>query len=279
MKIDAHQHFWRYSAAEYGWIEPDWPELRQDRLPQDLAPLLAEQDIAGTVAVQARQTLAETAWLLALADENPFILGVVGWVDLCSPDVKRQLDHSAGHPKFKGVRHVVQDEPDDAFMLRDDFLRGMALLTSYDLTYDILIHPRHLPVAEQVVARFPDQCFVLDHIAKPFIRDGVVEPWATDIKRLAAHPNLTCKVSGMVTEARWDAWQADDFRPYLDVVFSAFGPDRILFGSDWPVCTLAASYAQVHDLAAAYTQQLNPAEQEAVWGQNAARVYNLERNY
>lgn len=276
MKIDAHQHFWRYSPQEYGWIGPDMAVLQQDRLPADLAPLLEASGIEGTVAVQARQTLKETWWLLALADQYEFIKGVVGWVDLRSPDLYDQLACFGAHPKFRGVRHVVQDEADDRFMLRDDFLRGIGRLAEFGLTYDILIFPRHLPVACELVARFPEQPFVLDHIAKPFIRDGVLEPWATDLRRLAAFPNVWCKVSGLITEADWHGWRRADFRPYLDVVLEAFGPGRLMFGSDWPVCTLAGSYAQVVGLVSDYVEQLSPDEQAAVWGATAIQFYTLE---
>lgn len=276
MRLDAHQHFWHYSAQDYGWIGPDMAVLKQDRLPGDLAPLLAETSLDGSVAVQARQTLEETQWLLDLAAQHAFIRGVVGWVDLCSPKVSAQLERFSADASLCGVRHVVQDEPDDRFMLRDDFLRGIAILASFRLTYDILIVPRHLPVACQLVARFPDQPFVLDHIAKPSIKTGVIEPWAADIRRLAVYPNVVCKLSGMVTEAGWHHWAPTHFQPYLDVVLEAFGPKRLMFGSDWPVCTLAASYGQVVGLVAAATQQLSLDEQALVWGGTARRFYGLE---
>ncbi len=278
MRIDAHQHFWRYDPDEYGWIAPEMTTLKQNRLPGDLAPLLTATGLSGTVAVQARQSLAETEWLLSLADRNDFIRGVVGWVDLCSPEVNSQLARFARHPRFKGVRHVVQDEPDDAFMLRPDFQRGLRALADHHLTYDILIYPRHLPVARQLVERFPEQPFVIDHLAKPDIRAGVVEPWAQEMRRLAAFPNVFCKVSGMVTEADWQRWQPQDFVPYLDVVFGAFGPERLMFGSDWPVCTLAASYQQVVDLLRSYTNLLSREAQDQVWGETAIRFYHLERD-
>lgn len=277
MRIDAHQHFWQYSVEEYGWIGPDMKVLQRDHLPGDLAPLLEAVNLEGTVAVQARQTLQETEWLLELADYYPFIQGIVGWVDLQSPNLRDQLAHFSARPKFRGVRHVVQDEPDDLFMLREGFLRGLAALAEFNLTYDILVFARHLPVACQVVERFPDQHFVLDHIAKPPIKDGVLEPWAADLQRLAAFPNVLCKVSGMVTEADWSRWQLADFQPYLDVVFTAFGPERIMFGSDWPVCTLAGSYAQVTGLLSDYVQQLSEDEQADVWGGTATRFYGLEQ--
>jgi L-fuconolactonase len=276
MKLDAHQHFWRYNPQEYGWIEPGMAVLQQDRLPADLAPLLAGAGIDGTVAVQARQSLAESRWLLALAGQHPFIRGVVGWVDLCSPELAGQLEALSADARFRGVRHVLQDEPDDRFMLRPDFQRGIGLLARFGLTYDLLIHPRHLPLACELVARFPDQPFVLDHVAKPFIKAGLLEPWASDLRRLAAFPNVVCKVSGLVTEARWPGWQPANFRPYLDVVLEAFGPGRLMFGSDWPVCTLAASYTQVAGLVSDYVEQLSAGEQAAIWGGTAARFYGLE---
>jgi L-fuconolactonase len=275
MRIDAHQHFWQYSAEEYGWIGQQMAVLQQNHLPDDLVPLLEGTGLDGTVAVQARQRLEETEWLLSLSDQYPSIRGVVGWVDLCSPDVQMQLERFSTHDKLCGVRHVVQDEPDDQFMLHEDFLRGLAALWAYGLTYDILIFPRHLPVACQVAAHFPDQPFVLDHIAKPFIRDRVIDPWAEGIQRLAAFPNVYCKASGLVTEADWQRWLPADLRPYLDIVFEAFGPERIMFGSDWPVCTLAGTYAEVADVLYDYVKNLSEHEQAAVWGGTAWKFYGL----
>lgn len=276
MKIDAHQHFWRYNAQEYGWMGPGMEALKKDHLPDDLLPLLKAVGIDGTVAIQARQIPEETRWLLELAYRYPFIKGVVGWGDLRSPQLREQLERFASHPKLCGVRHVVQDEPDSQFMLREDFIRGLGMLAEFDLTYDILIFPRHLPVACELVARFPDQRFVLDHIAKPLIRDRKVTPWDADIRRLAAYPNVFCKVSGMVTETDWHQWRPADFRPYLDIVFAAFGSKRIMFGSDWPVCTLAGAYADVVEIVSDYVQQLSEEEQADVWGETARRFYRLE---
>jgi L-fuconolactonase len=276
VKIDAHQHFWRYTPQEYGWISSDMAVLGRDHLPVDLSPLLEEAGIAGSIAVQARQTLEETRWLLELADRHPLIKGVVGWVDLRSPALCQQLERFILHPRFRGVRHVLQDEPDDRFMLREDFMRGLDRLAEHNLTYDLLIFPRHLPLACQLVEKFPNQPFVLDHIAKPFIKDGRLSPWDADIRRLAGYPNVWCKVSGMVTEADWREWRPLDFRPYLDVVFEAFGPQRIMFGSDWPVCTLAGSYAEVAGIFSDYTQKLSTEEQSLVWGGTARNFYGLE---
>lgn len=275
MKIDAHQHFWQYNAREYGWMGPGMERLQRDHLPEDLRPSLTSFAFDGTIAVQARQTLEETRWLLNLADRYSFIKGVVGWVDLRSDDLRRQLDELAQHPKLVGVRHVIHDEPDDAFMLRDDFIRGIGLLADTDLVYDLLLFPKHLPAACELVGGLPNQQFVLDHIAKPLIKDGRLSPWSDELPRLAAFPNVACKVSGMVTEANWQTWQPADFRPYLDVVFAAFGADRLMFGSDWPVCTVAGSYAQVVGLVADYVAQLSEAEQTAVFGATAARIYGV----
>lgn len=275
MHIDAHQHFWHYSPAEHVWMTDAMPQLKRDLLPGDLKPLLAQAGIQGTVAVQARQNLAETEWLLALADQHDFICGVVGWVDLQSPDVRAQLQQHAHHPRFRGVRHVVHDEPDDDFMRRPEFLRGLEALAEFGLTYDLLLFPKHLPLAVEVVRQFPRQRFVLDHLAKPFIKAGRLAPWEADIRALARCENVYCKVSGMVTEADWQHWQAGDFKPYLDVVFDCFGTDRLMFGSDWPVCTLAGDYAAVAGLVRDYLQALPDSVEQRVMGRNASDFYGL----
>jgi len=221
MRVDSHQHFWRYSSEEYSWIQPGWP-IRRDFMPGDLSPELRKCGLDGCVAVQARQSLEETRWLLTLSDASPMVLGVVGWVDLRSPGVQEQLAEFAPHPKFVGVRHVIQDEPDPYFMRGKEFRRGIAALRSFDLTYDILIFPQQLTSALELVRDFPDQHFVLDHMAKPAIRENMVSPWREQMRDLATCPNLMCKVSGLVTEARWQDWKADHFRPYLDVAFETF---------------------------------------------------------
>lgn len=274
MRIDAHQHFWRYQAAQYPWIQPEWP-IRRDCLPPDLEPLLNESKIDASVAVQARQTLEESHWLLSLADHHPSIAGVVGWVDLLSPEVENQLAGLASHPKLVGVRHVVQDEPDDQFLARPAFLNGLAKLAPLNLTYDLLVFPRQLPAAIDATQKLPSQVFVLDHIAKPPIRDRVLSPWREQIQILAQSPNVFCKLSGLVTEAYWTAWKPEDFRPFLDVVFDAFGPNRLMFGSDWPVCLLAGTYPAVVDIIAKYVRQLSPADQDSIFGGNAARCYRI----
>lgn len=274
-RIDAHQHFWQYDPVEYDWIDDPMAALRRDFLPQDLKPLLSQAGFDGCVAVQARQTLEETRWLLSLAGQNDFIRGVVGWVDLRSAQLADQLRDLTRDSKLVGVRHVVQAEPDDDFMLRPEFRRGIAQLAACGLAYDILVYPRQLRAAVKLVSQLPEQRFVLDHIAKPLIAQGALEPWNTDIRALAQFPNVMCKVSGMVTEARWTGWRPEDFRPYLDVVFEAFGPQRIMIGSDWPVCTVAADYHETIGLVTDYIAALSAAQQEAILGGNCAAFYRL----
>jgi L-fuconolactonase len=274
-RIDAHQHFWQYNPIEHAWMTEEMAAIRRDFLPGDLKPLLDRLGFDGCLAVQVRQNLEETRWLLEVAKQHDFVRGVVGWVDLRSPELPAQLREFAGQEKLVGVRHIVQDEPDDDFMLRDDFRRGVRQLKNSDLAYDVLIYPRQLPAAIRLVEEFPDQRFVLDHIAKPPIADGTMEPWATGLRRLAKAPNLQCKLSGMVTEARWGRWQPGDFRPYLDVVFEAFGPGRLMIGSDWPVCTLSASYESAMGIVLDYIAQLSAAEQDGILGGNCARFYGL----
>jgi L-fuconolactonase len=274
-KIDAHQHFWQYNPAEHAWMTDPIAALRRDFMPGDLKPLLASLEFDGCVAVQVRQTLEETRWLLELAGRHPFVRGVVGWVDLRSPELRVQLEQFAGDKKLVGVRHIVQDEPDDNFMLREDFRRGIAGLAEFNLAYDVLIYPRQLPAAIGLVREFPDQRFVLDHIAKPAIGTGARESWEAGLREFAKSPNLSCKLSGMVTEARWNTWQREDFRPYLDVVFDAFGLNRLMIGSDWPVCTLSATYASAMGIVIDYIAQLGAAERDGILGWNCSRFYGL----
>jgi L-fuconolactonase len=274
MKLDSHQHFWKYDEGQYGWI-PKGSPLQRDWLPADLRPLLERAGLDGSIAVQARQTIEESRWLLELADANPLIKGVVGWVDLRSETVEKQLDQFSKHPKFVGVRHVVQDEPDDEFMMRPEFLRGIEWLKQFGLRYDILIFPKQLPAAIELVKRFPDQPFVLDHLAKPQIKDRIISPWREQVRELAKFPNLTCKVSAMITEADWEKWKPVDFRPYLDVVFSSFGEDRLMYGSDWPVALFAGSYERVYDLVNDYIEPLTSTAKAKFLGGNAARFYGL----
>jgi L-fuconolactonase len=274
-RVDAHQHFWRYDAREYPWIDDTMAALRCDFLPRDLDPLMRKTGVDACVAVQARQTLDETRWLLALADAHPFIAGVVGWVDLQSPDVERDLEAFAHDPKLVGVRHIAQGEPDDRFLVRPAFLRGLERLATYSLAYDVLIYSRHLPVAAELAARLPRQRFVLDHLAKPNIRGRAREEWERDLRVLAAQPNVCAKLSGLVTEADWMGWTADDIRPYLDVAFDCFGADRLMIGSDWPVCTVAGDYGRTMAVVTDYLAARPPHERDAVLGGNAIRFWNL----
>jgi L-fuconolactonase len=271
MKLDAHQHFWKYDAAQYGWI-PKGSPLERDWLPPDLAKEQAHVGMNGSIAVQARQSLEESRWLLELAEHHAAIKGVVGWVDVRADNVEDQLARFAPHPKFVGVRHVVQDEPDNDFMLRADFRRGLGRLRQFQLTYDILIYPRQLPAAIQLVRQFPEQPFVLDHLAKPFIRDGILSPWKEHIAELARSPNVWCKV----TEARRDGWKREDFHPCLDVVFEQFGAGRLMFGSDWPVCLLAGSYAEVFGIVRDYLAAFDARQRDQVLGENCARFYGVK---
>jgi len=277
MRIDAHQHFWRYTPDEYDWIDDSMSILRRDFLPADLKPELAPIGFDACVTVQARQSLEESRWLLELAERNPFIAGVVGWVDLCAENVRHQLVEFSQNPKFLGVRHIVQAEADDRYLLRPDFLRGIAALEEFNLTYDILIYPRHLPVAIEFVERFPKQRFVLDHLAKPFIKTQAIEPWASHIRLLAAFPNLFCKLSGMLTEADWKTWKPTHFEPYLKTALDAFGPDRLMIGSDWPVCKVAGSYEQAMALVIDFLQNDSKEVLDWILGSTARRFWQLPR--
>jgi len=275
MHIDAHQHFWLYSPTDYEWIDDSMAALRRNFLPDDLDPELENAGFGGSIAVQARQTLEETRWLLDLAARTPSVLGVVGWVDLRSPDVRPQLEVLARNRKLVGIRHVVQTEPDDRFLLQPDFLRGISLLEEFDLAYDILIYSKHLPVAAEFAAQFPRQRFVLDHLAKPPIKSGHIDSWARGISRLAAFPNVFCKLSGLVTEADWQHWTAGQIVPFFEVAFESFGPDRLMIGSDWPVCLVAASYTRTLQVVKNYVLRKHPEDQDGILGGNARRFYLL----
>lgn len=274
--IDSHHHLWEYRSDEYGWMDGSMQVLKRDYLPADLTPEMEGTGVFGTVAVQARQTIEETAWLLEQAENHPFIKGVVGWFDLQSADLAARLDQYALHPRLVGSRHVIQDEPEDDFMLRPAFQKGIAALQSYDLVYDLLLFPRHLPYAVQLVSRFPEQRFVLDHLSKPLIKSGRIQPWKDDLQALARMPNVWCKISGMVTEADHHQWKYEDFIPYLDIVLEAFGTERIMLGSDWPVCRLAAPYAEVMKIPLRFTEQLDRKEKERIYRLNAMACYQLE---
>ncbi|SRR5579871_140969 len=275
--IDAHHHFWKYSAAEYGWIDDSMAALRRDFLPRDLRMTLGRAGVDAAVSVQARQSIEETEWLLELAGHDAQIAGVVGWAPLMDPDVSRTLDRLAAWPKLKAIRHIVQSEPDDRFLLRSDFNRGITELTARHLVYDILIYARHLPVAIEFVDRHPRQRFVLDHIAKPSIRTGAIEPWRTELRELAKRQNVYCKLSGVATEADFTNPRRDhrELQPYIDATLDAFGPRRVMFGSDWPVCLAAVTYARWLKIVEDSIAPLSETEREWVMGRTAREAYSL----
>jgi L-fucono-1,5-lactonase len=275
MRIDAHQHFWVYNQREYAWIDDSMALLRRDFLPNDLKPELERNGFQGSVVVQARQTLEETRWLLELATDASFILGVVGWVDLQSPDVRSQLKAFAANPKLVGIRHIAQSEPNDRFLLQPEFLRGISLLAEFDLAYDILIYPKHLSVAAEFVSRFPQQRFVLDHLAKPLIKSGNLHPWKLGMRELGIFPNVFCKLSGLLTEGDRQNWKPEHIAPYIDVALESFGPGRLMIGSDWPVCTLAASYTRTINLVESYFSRHPTEVQAAILGGNAQQFWKL----
>jgi len=275
LRIDTHQHFWQYDPLRDGWITDDMAAIRRDFMPADLAPILKTNGLDGCITVQSDQSEAENEFQLANAQHHDFIKGVVGWVDLQAGNIEARLEKLNQHPKLKGFRHVLQGEADRALMLKPAFLNGIKALAKYNYVYDILIFPDQLPYSIELVNQFPDQVFVLDHIAKPPIKAGEIKDWAQHIKLLAQSQNVYCKVSGMVTEADWHNWQPADFTPYLDAVFNAFGAERVMFGSDWPVCQVAGGYERVLKLVANYTAQLSAGEQQYFWGQNAIKCYHL----
>ena len=275
MRIDAHQHFWRYDPADFGWIDDSMAILRRDFLPADLQQEIEAFGVDGVVGVQARQSLDETHWLLEQAAAHPFVKGVVGWVPLIDDDVKDQLGTLANCHTLKGVRHVVQDEPDDQFLLRDDFNSGIDALAEFELAYDLLIFERHLPQAIKFVDRHPNQTIILDHLAKPLVRDHQLEPWASNIHKLAERDNVFCKLSGLVTEANWQNWSEQDLAPYWEVILHTFSPQRIMFGSDWPVCLLATSYRSWYDLCRRFVSGLSDDEQNRIFGGTAIEAYRL----
>jgi L-fuconolactonase len=274
-RIDSHQHFWHFDPVRDSWIDDEMKEIRRDFLPQDLAPILKENNIDGCVAVQADQSEAQNAFLLDLAASNYFIKGIVGWVDLRASNVEERLGYYKQYSAMKGFRHVLQGEANRSLMLTDEFKRGIELLEGFGYTYDILIFPDQLKFTEEFVGAFPHQRFVIDHIAKPPIKAGRIDEWEKDIRAVASHYNVCCKVSGMVTEADYKGWKAEDFTPYLDVVFDAFGPSRLMYGSDWPVCQVAGGYQKMIGLVQDYTAKLSEHEQKLFWGENAIKFYNL----
>lgn len=275
MVIDAHQHFWQYDPVRDAWIDESMQVIRRDFYPEDLAPVLAENGVHGCVAVQADQSADETAFLLALADKHDFIKGVVGWADLRAANISEQLEQYAAHPKLKGFRHIVQGEPDNRFVLGEHFCRGIKALQQHQFTYDILVYPKQLPAVEEFVQRFPEQALIIDHLAKPGIKAGELDTWAAHMRRIAQSPNVYCKLSGMVTEADWQQWEPAHFRPFMEVALEAFGANRLVYGSDWPVCLVAAKYREVKELVTDFISTLSTSEQQQIMGGNARSFYHL----
>lgn len=274
MTIDAHQHFWHYQPERDSWITEDMRAIRRDFLPEDLLPLLRRNMIEGCVAVQADQSEKETDFLIKCARNHSFIKGIVGWTDLQSPGVQARLEYYYQFQEVKGFRHIIQAEPEE-FFSRPAFRKGISLLEQYNFTFDILIYPHHLPAALSFIKAFPNQAFVIDHLAKPFIKKQQLKPWKQQLQQIAMHENVMCKISGMVTEADWQHWKTTDFKPYLDTVLEAFGPARIQYGSDWPVCQVAATYDRQMEIIRHFIDPLSPAEKKAILGENAGRFYHL----
>jgi L-fuconolactonase len=279
MTIDSHQHFWRYDPVRHAWITDTMSVLKRDFLPEQLAPGLGANGVDASVAVQVNQSESETMFLLDLARSNSRIAGVVGWVDLLSPNLGERLEYFSHFEKLRGFRHIAQAEKDDRFLARDAFGNGVAQLHGFGFTYDILIYPRQLPAAIELAGRLPAQRFVIDHIAKPEIKSGNIAAWSAQMQEIAQNKNVFCKASGMVTEADWHHWKAADFKPYLDVVFDAFGADRLMFGSDWPVCLVAATYGQVKQILADYIQHFSAADRQKIFGGTATRFYGLRAQH
>jgi L-fuconolactonase len=274
-KIDSHQHFWKYHPVKDAWISDEMKVIQRDFLPVELLPLFEDNRIDGCIAVQADQSETETLFLLQLAKENDFIKGVVGWVDLRGDNLESRLEYFAQFYKLKGFRHIVQGEADDNFLLREDFCNGIAQLEKYNFTYDILIFPRHLAVAFEFVKKFPNQKMVIDHLAKPNFKQADFHEWEKGIRKIATCPNVSCKVSGLVTESDWNNWTEADFTYCLDVVTEAFGINRMMFGSDWPVSLLAATYKESYAVVEHYFSKFSTEEQQQIWGGNAIEFYNL----
>jgi L-fuconolactonase len=274
-RIDAHHHLWRYSAEEYGWIDESMDLLRRDFLTKDLTVVMTSAGVDGSVVVQARQTMEETRWLLDLAEDCDAIRGVVGWAPIAGEEFPGVMEEFEHRPKLKGLRHVIQGEKDENYILREDFNSGIRSMLGSGLVYDILIYERHLPQTIEFVDEHPEQVFVLDHVAKPLIRERVMEPWASRMRELGERENVWCKVSGMVTEADWGAWTLDGLRPYLDTVVESFGVGRLMVGSDWPVCLVASEYGRWFNVLDEYFAGFSESERDAVFGGTAIEVYGL----
>ena len=278
MRIDAHHHFWNLDLPfNYGWLRtPQHAGICRSYLPADLMPHLEATGVQKSVFVQTQHDLEETRWALGLADENEFIAGVVGWVDLASEDCKQQLAEFRDHPKFVGIRHVTQDEPDDDFIVRPDVVRGLKVLQHHNIPFDLLFYTKHLKHAATLGRELPELPMVIDHLAKPKIKDHITAGWIDGLKAAAKFPNIRCKLSGMVTEADWKNWKPADLKPYVDAALEAFGPERCMFGSDWPVCELAATYEQVFHAAVELLEQLSDSERSHIFGGTATKFYGLK---
>ncbi len=275
MRIDTHQHFWKFDPIRDRWITEEMQVIKRDFSPLDIQFVLERNGFGGSVAVQADQSKEETAYLVQLANDYPFIKGVVGWIDLQAADIRQQLDGYQSDTVIKGFRHIVEGEADPDFLIRPAVLNGLKALADYGYTYDLLIRPRHYAATLDCVQQNPNLQFVLDHIAKPPIKSKAFDEWATFIDALSAFPNVVCKVSGLATEADWEGWKLDDFKQYLEHIFARFGKERIMYGSDWPVCLLAASYEESIAIVEDKLGQFTAAEKNAFWAENAIRVYNL----
>jgi L-fuconolactonase len=273
--IDAHQHFWQVGRFEYPWMKSDNEVLYRDYLPVQLEPALRRNNVDKTVVVQASNSVAESRWLLQLADEHSFIAGVVGWVDLASLETSSQLEELTAHPKFRGVRHLVESEPEDDWLVHGEVLNGLKLLPAFDVSFDLLVHTRHLRYARRVAETCPELSLVIDHLAKPPIAGGEFDQWARELRPLAAFPHVYFKLSGLVTEANWTTWTTDDLRPYVDYALELFGAERLMFGSDYPVCLLAATYDRVLDSFQELLKDLNATDRDRIFAGNAARFYRL----
>lgn len=277
MIIDSHQHFWQLGRFDYGWLdELQHAPIRRDFLPSDLAPRIKEVGVDRTVFVQTQHNVEENRWVLRLAEDNPWIAGVVGWVDLASPKCEEQLLEFKDHPKFVGVRHIVQGEPDDDFIIRDDVMRGLAVLEKHRVPYDLLVFVQHLRHAPTLAKRFPNLPLVIDHISKPKIKDRLIDDWRKGLKAAAAYPNVWCKLSGMVTEADWKHWKPADLKPYVETALECFGPQRCMFGTDWPVCELAGTYRQVYDALVEVLGPISDGERERIFAGSAIEFYGLK---
>ena len=275
LKIDSHQHFWKYDPVRDSWIDEQMSVIQKDFFPDDLEPILKANDIDGCVVVQSDQSEDENHFQIANANNHEFVKGIVGWINLSAANVQERLEYFSQFKKLKGFRHVLQGEPQRDFMLRSQFLNGISLLNKYNFTYDILVFPDQLKFVKQFVEKFPEHRFVIDHIAKSYIKDGILEGWQEDMSAIAEHKNVFCKISGMVTEAKWNNWKKADFDHYMDVVVNAFGTDRVMFGSDWPVCLVAAKYNEVLDIVKDYFSGYSDDERDKVFGGNAIKFYNL----